>query len=163
MVQINVGPLPNFTEEQPTSLYLLNDTFSFTDEDSANRFMPICKLKLLHVYLSISVVYIQSFTATLIGGSNNESLSFANSSTLNSSMVCEYCIVLVVYSPVSYVSIQGRQATLSGNATLDDYMEAVSSLVYINTGDELICPLLRDVNLTIQDKVYVETKTIIIL
>jgi len=42
-------------------------------------------------------------------------------------------------------------------------MEAVSSLVYMNSGDELTCPLVRDVNLTIQDEVYVEIKLFIVL
>ena len=52
--------------------------------------------------------------------------------------------------------MQGRRATLSGNATLEDYMDAIASLVYINSGNELTCPLFRDVNLTIQDEMYVK-------
>lgn len=35
-------------------------------------------------------------------------------------------------------------------------MDAIASLVYINSGNELTCPLFRDVNLTIQDEMYVK-------
>ena len=43
----------------------------------------------------------------------------------------------------------------SGNYTIDEYQMAVRSIVYVNSGDELSCPLHRTINLTIEDGMYV--------
>lgn len=89
-----MGQLPNFDEQQPGPLYLLND-INITDTDSANRFAVLYKLQYIYnnCIFSISDVYIQLFTASLIGGSINESLSFNDSSGLASSMVHKRLVI----------------------------------------------------------------------
>ena len=49
-------------------------------------------------------------------------------------------------------NISGDRIVFSGNYTLDEYQMAARSVVYINTGDELVCPLYRTINLTTEDE-----------
>ena len=48
--------------------------------------------------------------------------------------------------------MRGNQIVFSGNYTLEKYQMVARSLVYINTDDELMCPLNRTIQLTVQDE-----------
>lgn len=55
-----------------------------------------------------------------------------------------------------FKEISGNQIVFSGNYTLEEYQTVARSLVYINTNDELMCPLNRTIQLTIEDEWYVQ-------
>ena len=51
-----------------------------------------------------------------------------------------------------FKEMRGNQIVFSGNYTLEEYQMVACSLVYINTDDELMCPLNRTIQLTVQDE-----------
>ena len=48
-----------------------------------------------------------------------------------------------------FKEMNGNNLVFRGNHTLEEYQIVAQSVVYINTDDELVCPLNRTIQLTI--------------
>ena len=81
---------------------------------------------------------------------HNESLVASNVTTIP--RVIDFEIIKYMHKLHLFQEMNGNQITFSGNFTLDDYQMVVRSLVYVNTGDELVCPLYRNITLIIEDE-----------